>query len=160
MNEKWARTDHHWSGAYLFYKHWPHTAGCSEQCNTRRRGEKASNPPSSFSASQMEKQFITLSDSLSETDMIKNNIKWIMFSSDWYHYNCRPDFCQHEALTNKNTHTHTHSLWGRDRHTDAVISCLCAWVICPHSLLQMAQRLKPCGGTNDVSHVFREEKQQ
>lgn len=28
-----------------------------------------------FPASQMEKQFITLSDSLSKTDMIKNNIK-------------------------------------------------------------------------------------
>lgn len=30
-----------------------------------------------------------------------------MFSSDWYHYNCQPDFCQHDTRTNKNTHTHT-----------------------------------------------------
>lgn len=69
-------------------------------CNTQQRGKNV--PPS---ASQMEKQFITLSDSLSKTDMIKNNIKWIMFSSDWYHYNCQPDFCRQETRTNKNTHT-------------------------------------------------------
>lgn len=63
--------------------------------------------PSLFlSASQMEKQFITLSDSLSKTDMIKHNIKWIMFSSDWYHCNCQPDFCQSEMCTNKNAHIH------------------------------------------------------
>lgn len=37
--------------------------------------EKANVPPSFSPASQMEKQFITLSDSLSKTDMIKNNIK-------------------------------------------------------------------------------------
>lgn len=129
----------------------------SEQSGaTRSREGEGKHPSLVFSASQMEKQFITLSDSLSKTDMIKNNIKWIMFSSDWYHYNCQPDFCRRETRTNKNTHT----LWGWDRHTDAVISCLCAWVICPRSLLQMARRLKRCGGTNDVGHVFRGEKQQ
>lgn len=101
----------------------------------------------------MEKQFITFSDSLSGTDMIKNNIKWVMFSSDCYHCNCQHDFCGQDTCTNKSIHIH---FWGvRDRHTDAVISCLCAWVICPCSLLQMAQRLKRCGGTNDVGHVFR-----
>lgn len=120
--------------------------------------EGAGKHPSLFSsASHTEKQFITLSDSLSKTDMIKNNIKWIMFSSDWYHYNCQPDFCR-QRVAHKQEHTHT--LWGWDRHTDAVISCLCAWVICPRSLLQMARRLKRCGGTNDVGHVFRGEKQQ
>lgn len=116
-----------------------------------REGE---DPSFLSSGSQMEKQFITLSESLSETDMIKNNIKWIMFSSDWYHYNCQPDFCGQETCTNRNTHT----LWGLETDTDAVISCLCAWVIRSHSLLQMARRLKRCGGTNDVGHVFRGEK--
>lgn len=140
---------------------WMRAANYCEASSAARSGEGEGECPSLFlAASQMEKQFITLSDSLSKTDMIKNNIKWIMFSSDWYHYNCQPDFCQHDTRTNKNTHTHAHTWWGWDRHTDAVISCLCAWVICPHSLLQMAQRLKPCGGTNDVSHVFRGEKQQ
>lgn len=40
---------------------------------TAERGKKFSSL--FFPASQMEKQFITLSDSLSKTDMIKNNIK-------------------------------------------------------------------------------------
>lgn len=123
---------------------------------THCREEEGKDPSLLLPASQMEKQFITLSDSLSKTDMIKNNIKWIMFSSDWYHYNCQPDFCGQEMRINKNART----FWGWDRHTDAVISCLCAWVICPRSLLQMARRLKRCGGTNDVGHVFRGEKQQ
>lgn len=87
-----------------------------------------------LSASRTEKQFITLPDSLSETDTIKNNIKWIMFSSDWYRYNCRPDCCQRGGgVTNKSAgvHTRTHVLRRRGSHTDAAISCLCAWVICP-----------------------------
>lgn len=61
------------------------------------RGRRAKQPLPLLlflSASRTEKQFITLPDSLSETDTIRNNIKWIMFSSDWYRYNCRPDFCQ------------------------------------------------------------------
>lgn len=128
----------------------------AKRCKTQQRGRKQTSLPLLPLPLRRKKQFITLSDSLSKTDMIKNNIKWIMFSSDCYHYNCQPDFCRQEKRTNKNTH----ALWGWDRHTDAVISCLCAWVICPRSLLQMAQRLKRCGGTNDVGHVFRGEKQQ
>lgn len=112
-----------------------------QSCTPRSRTK----PPSLFlSASRTEKQFITLPDSLSETDTIKNNIKWIMFSSDWYHHNCRPDFCQRggrsqtRAPARARARTQTHTLWGRGRHTDAAISCLCAWVICPHFPLQMA----------------------
>lgn len=90
-----------------FFEHSLHAATYSERSGAAHRGEGEGKHPSLFfPASQMEKQFITLSDSLSKTDMIKNNIKWIMFSSDWYHYNCQPDFCRQETRTNKNTHTH------------------------------------------------------
>lgn len=96
---------------------WRHAAHYCGRSSAARSGEGEDECPSLFlAASETEKQFITLSDSLSKTDMIKNNIKWIMFSSDWYHYNCQPDFCQHDTRTNKNTHAHTHFVGMRQTH--------------------------------------------
>lgn len=96
--------DHYWSLEYQFYEHSPHAATYSEQSGAKER-EQANIPPSSLLPLRRKKQFITLSDSLSKTDMIKNNIKWIMFSSDWYHYNCQPDFCR-QRVAHKQEHTH------------------------------------------------------
>lgn len=89
---------------WISCEHSLHAATYSERCGATQR-RKANIPPFSSLPLRWKKQFITLSDSLSKTDMIKNNIKWIMFSSDWYHYNCQPDFCRQETRTNKNTHT-------------------------------------------------------
>lgn len=63
----------------FFPEHSVHAATYFEQSGAThcREGKKKKKKFSSlfFPASQMEKQFITLSDSLSKTDMIKNNIK-------------------------------------------------------------------------------------
>ncbi len=101
--------DHYWSFEYRFYEHSLRAATDPEPSVAKhsREREKANIPPSSsLLPLRRKKQFITLSDSLSKIDMIKNNIKWIMFSSDCYHYNCQPDFCQQATCTNKNSHTH------------------------------------------------------